>query len=448
MQESLNPFDLITIAVIVVSTFWGGVRGIITQLASILSWVLSWYVATHYYSFVAQFISENSEWRTPAATVVTFIITALAIRIASNFIKNALSLAGLREFDRQMGALLGAFKGLLFCLLVTFFAVIASEKARDVVQSSKSGPFFVKIILKINERVPESELTKRFASYANVIEENDEIEESEESIEAQVGALVQNLVNGGFLSSSASEIVEEAEANVETKSKQEKGKQESTGQDPASNAFRSFLSSVTNFKNNARSLFSPEAASDSVAEPSPAESAAPPAASASDYSARNGADYPSSRAFYPNDSYYVDSEYSAPSGNASAYQTPAYEYEYEPTATSNAIPNATSDARTRSESRGSGLRERASSDISDFLDAIGGGFRFGSAPADAASSDDYSATRNTGQYAPQSSYDPSYDGYDAERYSHRSERERSARSYGSRASRSRLNSRSYEISQP
>ena len=106
MPDSLNPFDLFVIVVAVLMTFWGGMRGVVSQVTSILSWLVSWYVATHYYSFAARFINQDSEWRVPASMIITFIVTALAIRLASNFIKQIISFAGLREFDRQMGALL------------------------------------------------------------------------------------------------------------------------------------------------------------------------------------------------------------------------------------------------------------------------------------------------------------------------------------------------------
>ena len=87
MSGALNPFDLFVLVVLVLTTFWGGMRGIVSQVTSIFSWLASAYIATHYYTIVAKFMNASYAYYKPLAMIVTFIVSALLIRIASNVIK-------------------------------------------------------------------------------------------------------------------------------------------------------------------------------------------------------------------------------------------------------------------------------------------------------------------------------------------------------------------------
>lgn len=213
MSGALNPFDLFVLVVLALATFWGGMRGIVSQVTSILSWLASAYIATHYYFIVAKFMNTSYAHYKPLAMIVTFIVSALLIRIASGVVKNMISLAGLKEFDRQMGAALGLFKGVVLCLLVTFVFVIFSDSTRSIIEKSKSGPYLTAFISQIQRRLPESELTSRFLAYAGAIEqEKVSVSDGTESksITNEVRDLKKYLISK-VLSDAASDIVAEAE---------------------------------------------------------------------------------------------------------------------------------------------------------------------------------------------------------------------------------------------
>jgi uncharacterized membrane protein required for colicin V production len=57
----------------------------------------------------------------------------------------------LRSFDRQIGGVVGLVKGLLLCVVVTFFCVTMSPAARDQVLRSRSGYY---LALAIHEGEP------------------------------------------------------------------------------------------------------------------------------------------------------------------------------------------------------------------------------------------------------------------------------------------------------
>lgn len=435
MPDSLNPFDLFVIVVAVLMTLWGGMRGVVSQVTSILSWLVSWYVATHYYSFAARFINQDSEWRVPASMIITFIVTALAIRLASNFIKQIISFAGLREFDRQMGALLGLCKGLLLCLMVAFVAVVASDKSRAVIESAKTGPFFVKTVAYVQEKLPDSELTQKFRGLATKIDEEGENNVKSEELEAQVDNLTKGLISKGFLSNNATKIVEEAaEARADSANS---GKTSSTA--PTS-SFQSFLQKATALKDeisnlarnrdDADSRSSGNAYSNTTTSASRGTTAidSPIGAGTREYYSYDAASAVESPAGTPNNY-----------GASPSYNPPVRERYYDtyenPAVDSSAWDSRTS-ATTSFESRSTGASELAS-----FLDAIGGGYDGGAS----WSSNEYSNSGTTAStyndYSASREYNPTRNSSSVSATSS----SRGYRSSDSSASRARLNSRSYTI---
>ena len=67
MNLSFSPFDLFTLVTLVFTTFWGGLRGLISQASAIISWLLSAYIASHYYQPVAILFKTSPSIQTPAA---------------------------------------------------------------------------------------------------------------------------------------------------------------------------------------------------------------------------------------------------------------------------------------------------------------------------------------------------------------------------------------------
>ncbi len=237
-MDSMNPFDIVVLAILVLSVFWGGMRGVISQIATIASWGLSWLISARYYTVFATFLPSSETGNTIVAPIVVFVVSAIAIGIAFRFFKRMVSLAGLKEFDRQAGALFGALKGALLCLLITFFAVIVSDKTRDFVNNSKSGPFFVSLIGQVQSFFPESKLKDKFVEISVL---NKEEREQSNSLEAQVDSL-KDYLKTRVLSQNAAEIVEEVES-------------EATDDNIRTNrSFSSFISNMKKVPNLVRSV--------------------------------------------------------------------------------------------------------------------------------------------------------------------------------------------------
>ncbi len=86
---------------------------------------------------------------------VLYVITAGAIWILFRLVSNIINRVKLQEFDRQLGATFGLAKGILYCVVITFFAVTLSESSRQVVLASHSGDLIARGIRNANPIMPE-----------------------------------------------------------------------------------------------------------------------------------------------------------------------------------------------------------------------------------------------------------------------------------------------------
>ncbi len=235
-MDNMNPFDIIVLVILVLSAFWGGMRGVVSQIATIASWGLSWFFTARYYTVVGRIFS-NSESQTLSAVVLTFALCVILLTLIFNFLKRAISLAGLGEFDRQMGALFGIFKGALFCMLIAFFAVLASDKSREIVNSSKTGPVIIALVNRVEVYFPDSTLKDQFRE---LVESNKLKTVETKTIESDIDDLKSYLVNR-VLKDAAAAVIEEADAVEET------GKKDNSS---ASDFFQSFVSNIKKVSEN------------------------------------------------------------------------------------------------------------------------------------------------------------------------------------------------------
>ena len=75
--------------------------------------------------------------------LLLYVVTSLAIWLAFRVVADFINRVQLKEFDRQLGALLVLPKGLLWCILITFFTVTLSEPARQTILKCRSGQYIL-----------------------------------------------------------------------------------------------------------------------------------------------------------------------------------------------------------------------------------------------------------------------------------------------------------------
>jgi membrane protein required for colicin V production len=156
-MESLpiQGYDLFMLVILVLATVFGAWKGMAWQIASLASLVVSYLVAMRFSGQLAPYISRSEPWNRFLAILILFLLTSLAIWILFRMVADIIDRVKLKEFDRQMGALFGLAKGVLFCLLITFFAVTLSEGTRQSVLNSHSGKFTARLLQRAGPIMPE-----------------------------------------------------------------------------------------------------------------------------------------------------------------------------------------------------------------------------------------------------------------------------------------------------
>ena len=135
----LQAYDFLMLSVLFLSTLFGAWKGMAWQLAALASIVVSAVVAAHFSGPLAPLFSTQEPWNRCLAMLVLYGVTSLAIWLAFRAVSEFINKLQLKEYDRQLGALFGAAKGVLWCIVITFFAVTLSEPARQSILRSQSG---------------------------------------------------------------------------------------------------------------------------------------------------------------------------------------------------------------------------------------------------------------------------------------------------------------------
>jgi len=157
MNQYIQPYDFVMLAVLVASVFYGAWKGVAWQVAALASVVVSAGVAVHFSAPLTPLFafSDREPWNRFLAMLVLYVITAGAIWILFRLISNVIDRVQLKEFDRQLGVLFGLAKGILYCVVITFFAVTLSEAARQLVLQSHSGDLIARGIRRATPILPD-----------------------------------------------------------------------------------------------------------------------------------------------------------------------------------------------------------------------------------------------------------------------------------------------------
>jgi membrane protein required for colicin V production len=151
----MSPYDILMLVVLVGCTLFGLWKGMAWQLASLASLIVSYMVALKFSDALAPHISDEAPWNRFLAMLILYVVTSLAIWMAFRVVAGIIDKVKLKEFDRQLGAIFGAAKGLALCLIITFFAVSLSESLRAKVQSSQSGHYIARLLDRAGPLIPE-----------------------------------------------------------------------------------------------------------------------------------------------------------------------------------------------------------------------------------------------------------------------------------------------------
>ncbi|MBA3481124.1 MAG: CvpA family protein [Pirellulales bacterium] len=151
----MQTYDLVMLAVLGGATIFGFWKGLAWQVASLASLVVSYFVALRFADRLAPMVSDHAPFNKFIAMLIIYAVASLAIWMIFRVVAGVIDGVKLKEFDRQMGALVGFAKGVLLCIAITFFAVtLAGETNRDKIIASRSGQYIVQVLDKADAVAP------------------------------------------------------------------------------------------------------------------------------------------------------------------------------------------------------------------------------------------------------------------------------------------------------
>ncbi|MCE9605756.1 MAG: CvpA family protein [Planctomycetia bacterium] len=150
----METYDIVMLAVLGCATLFGFLKGFAWQVASLASLTLSYFCAYRFADQIAPLLNADPRWSKYLAMLLVYCGTGFAVWMGFRFVSGAIDKIRLREFDRQMGGLVGVAKGVLLCTIITFFAVSLSEQTRGAVLRSKSGVYIAGFLHKATPIMP------------------------------------------------------------------------------------------------------------------------------------------------------------------------------------------------------------------------------------------------------------------------------------------------------
>lgn len=173
----MSLYDIAMIIVFLGAIWFGYWKGLAWQVASVAAIFLSYFVAVTFPDAITPYISAEAPFNRFAAMLILFVGTSLIVWTLFASVSKSLKKMELKGFDRQAGALLGAFKGAVLCMVITMFSVsLLGAKARDAIHQSKTGYYVVRGIDQLAGFAP-AELAQFIHPYIekfqqNIVDEN------------------------------------------------------------------------------------------------------------------------------------------------------------------------------------------------------------------------------------------------------------------------------------
>jgi membrane protein required for colicin V production len=145
----MQAYDLIMLIVIGMATIFGAIKGFAWQVASLASILISYLVAYRFKGQVAEMIHAAPPWNQFLAMLILYVGTSFVIWVGFRLLSGAIDKVKLKEFDRHIGAAFGLGKGLIYCLLITMFAMsLLGPKQQTAICQSRSGYYITSALDK------------------------------------------------------------------------------------------------------------------------------------------------------------------------------------------------------------------------------------------------------------------------------------------------------------
>jgi len=152
--------DYVVVGVLFASIGWGVWRGLVREVLSILAWVIAFLAAGLFAGPLAVRIPssllESPTLRLFAAYAIVFLAALIAVALLAMLLSRLLHAAGLSGFDRALGALFGAARGVLLVAALVLLAGLTILPRHESWRHSFSGPRLAAMAVALKSWLPQS----------------------------------------------------------------------------------------------------------------------------------------------------------------------------------------------------------------------------------------------------------------------------------------------------
>jgi len=147
-------FDALVVLLVALVAGIGAWKGFAWQLGTILAPVAGFAAAAPLSPLLAPHLSIRAPYDRWAAFALVYIVATLLVHLAALAIRRRLERADLRAWDRHLGFLLGAAKGILLALLFTAAALAISEDLRSQFPATHAGSAMAQAVRTLRPALP------------------------------------------------------------------------------------------------------------------------------------------------------------------------------------------------------------------------------------------------------------------------------------------------------
>jgi len=151
-----NILDIIFVAIVAIFAVRGLLHGLLEEGAALLGLALGFVLTNHFLNDVLVFLGDyvsNPQGALIMAYVLIFTVAIIASLVLSRILRKILVVSAVKWLDYMAGAVLGAAKGVVICLLIYMGFQFISPYS-EVLQGSVVAPHLSDLLAKITEVLP------------------------------------------------------------------------------------------------------------------------------------------------------------------------------------------------------------------------------------------------------------------------------------------------------
>ena len=148
-------YDYLVLAILAYTTIRGAMKGIVWQLAAIGALIACFAFAEPLSLSVAPYISVDPPLNRWIAMLAIYLVFGFVTFAIARRLRSLIEKFRFVEYDRHMGAIFGFVKGVVICLVLTFFVVTLSASMRKDVLGSYSGHVAALIMDRLHPVMPK-----------------------------------------------------------------------------------------------------------------------------------------------------------------------------------------------------------------------------------------------------------------------------------------------------